>query len=69
MKASYLILASLAALPALCAAQSHVVLYGIVDTGVAYVSNQQGSQAWKAQSSNLSGNRWGLNRLLKFDPA
>ncbi|AKJ69377.1 hypothetical protein PATSB16_36750 [Pandoraea thiooxydans] len=60
MKASYLILASLAALPALCAAQSHVVLYGIVDTGVAYVSNQQGSQAWKAQSSNLSGNRWGL---------
>ncbi|MBU6494640.1 MAG: porin [Burkholderiales bacterium] len=50
----------LAALPTLCAAQGNVTLYGIVDTGVAYLSNQGGAQAWKTQSSNLSGSRWGL---------
>lgn len=53
-------LAMLAALPTLCAAQGNVTLYGIVDTGVAYLSNQGGAQAWKTQSSNLSGSRWGL---------
>ncbi|CAB3803708.1 Outer membrane porin protein [Paraburkholderia caffeinitolerans] len=54
------IIAVLVGSPTLCSAQSHVGIYGILDTGFAYVSNQQGNRAWKAQSSNLSGDRWGL---------
>jgi predicted porin len=47
-------------------AQSSVTLYGIVDAGIAYVHNAQGTggvnQATlvKFSSGNLSGSRWGL---------
>lgn len=60
MKRQVLIASALAAAPLVCAAQSNVTLYGIVDTGVAYVSNQGGGSVWKSQSGNLRGDRWGV---------
>lgn len=60
VKARLSITAMLVVSPTLCYAQSQIGLYGILDTGFAYVSNQQGNRAWKAQSGNLSGDRWGL---------
>jgi predicted porin len=42
-------------------AQSSVTLYGIVDTGIAYVHNSGGhASQWKMSTGNLSGNEWGL---------
>jgi predicted porin len=47
-------------------AQSSVTLYGILDTGLAYVHNAQGSNGQnqstliKESSGNISGSRWGL---------
>jgi predicted porin len=47
-------------------AQNSVTLYGIVDTGIAYVHNAQGangknqSTLVQASSGNVSGSRWGL---------
>ncbi|MCX4160319.1 MULTISPECIES: porin [Paraburkholderia] len=47
-------------------AQSSVTLYGIVDAGIAYVHNAQGSGGTnqstlvKFSSGNMSGSRWGL---------
>ncbi|CAB4048650.1 porin [Paraburkholderia phenoliruptrix] len=42
-------------------AESNVTLYGIVDTGIAYIHNVNGdSSLWKQQTSNLSGSEWGL---------
>jgi general bacterial porin, GBP family len=45
-------------------AQSSVTLYGTLDTGIDYISNQKtasgGSAAWAMQSGNVSTNRWGL---------
>jgi predicted porin len=47
-------------------AQSSVTLYGIIDTGIAYVHNAQGTNGLnestliKASSGNVSGSRWGL---------
>jgi general bacterial porin, GBP family len=46
-------------------AQSSVTLYGVLDTGIDYISNQKGANGhghsvWGMQSGNLSTNRWGL---------
>jgi len=42
-------------------AQSSVTLYGIVDTGIAYIHNSGGhASQWKMSAGNLSGNEWGL---------
>ncbi|WP_144110515.1 porin [Paraburkholderia sp. BCC1886] len=45
-------------------AQSSVTLYGTLDTGLDYVSNQKsgtgGKSNWMMESGNLSTNRWGL---------
>jgi general bacterial porin, GBP family len=46
-------------------AQSSVTLYGTLDTGIDYVSNQKGAggaghATWLMESGNLSTNRWGL---------
>ncbi|MFB9122544.1 porin [Paraburkholderia dipogonis] len=42
-------------------AQSSVTLYGIVDTGLAYVHNSEGqSSQWRMAPSNLSATSWGL---------
>jgi predicted porin len=42
-------------------AQSSVTLYGIVDTGLAYIHNSAGhSSQWRMTTSNLSATDWGL---------
>jgi predicted porin len=45
-------------------AQSSVTLYGTLDTGIDYVSNQKatggGHNNWMMESGNLSTDRWGL---------
>jgi general bacterial porin, GBP family len=45
-------------------AQSSVTLYGTLDTGIDYISNQKaatgGHSAWGVQSGNVSTDRWGL---------
>jgi GBP family porin len=42
------------------AAQSSVTLYGIVDSGITYTSNQKGSTTWQATGGNEQGTRWGM---------
>jgi predicted porin len=41
-------------------AQSSVTLYGTLDTGIDYVSNQKGSSNFMNEAANLSTNRWGV---------
>ncbi len=41
-------------------AQSSVTLYGVIDTGIDYISNQAGHKSWSEQSGNVSTSRWGL---------
>lgn len=54
-----------AAISTTAAAQSSVTLYGTLDTGLDYVSNQKGPGGsghsnWMMESGNVSTNRWGL---------
>ncbi len=42
-------------------AQNSVTLYGIIDTGIAYIHNSGGqSSQWRMQTSNINGTQWGL---------
>ena len=41
-------------------AQSSVTLYGIVDEGITYTSNQKGHSNWQLQSGGASVSRWGF---------
>lgn len=41
-------------------AQSSVTLYGKIDTGITYVSNEGGSSNFRADDGKMYGNRWGL---------
>ncbi|MDN7184169.1 porin [Caballeronia sp. SEWSISQ10-4 2] len=41
-------------------AQSSVTLYGIVDEGITYTTNQKGASNWQLQSGGASISRWGL---------
>ncbi|MCP1117995.1 outer membrane protein OmpU [Robbsia andropogonis] len=41
-------------------AQSSVTLYGIIDAGITYVSNQAGKHQFKFEDGANFGNRWGL---------
>jgi predicted porin len=64
MKKSLLALAALGMFAGAAHAQSTVTLYGIVDIGMAYTSNQTtatgGKSLWQMASGNESGSRWGL---------
>ncbi|WP_322047913.1 porin [Paraburkholderia sp. J67] len=41
-------------------AQSSVTIYGIIDDGLTWSSNQGGHSAWQMQAGISQGNRWGL---------
>lgn len=41
-------------------AQSSVTLYGILDAGLAFTTNQKGGQTWQEMSGITQGDRWGL---------
>ncbi|AXF12938.1 porin (plasmid) [Paraburkholderia graminis] len=41
-------------------AQSSVTLYGIIDNGVTYSTNQDGAHSWQAVSGEVAGSRWGF---------
>ncbi len=41
-------------------AQSSVTLYGLLDAGVNYISNDRGKANWTQTDGVLNGNRWGL---------
>ncbi|RRW93573.1 porin [Pandoraea apista] len=60
MKKSLLALGALSAFVGVAHAQSNVTLYGIVDAGLTYVNNEEGSKNVKLGSGNLQGSRWGL---------
>ncbi|MBN3723064.1 porin [Burkholderia sp. Ac-20379] len=51
---------ALCTLPALASAQSSVTLYGLIDAGMTYASNQHGSHAFQATSGDTNGSRWGI---------
>ncbi|MFT4067373.1 porin [Paraburkholderia sp.] len=41
-------------------AQSSVTLYGLIDAGITYTSNQKGGQTYQMMSGLAQGSRWGL---------
>jgi len=41
-------------------AQSSVTLYGLIDAGLTYTNNQNGSHNYKMTSGSVNGSRWGL---------
>jgi general bacterial porin, GBP family len=56
--------ACLAAMLGLCAqtshAQSSVTLYGLLDAGLTYTTNQNGHRNFQETTSQIQGDRWGL---------
>ena len=60
MKRLSLAVALCCATPAVVYAQSSVTLYGLLDEGLTYTSNQNGHSAWLVQSGGGSLSRWGL---------
>ncbi|WP_321936354.1 porin [Paraburkholderia sp. J8-2] len=41
-------------------AQSSVTLYGLIDEGLSYTNNEQGSNKFEVVSGTMQGSRWGL---------
>ncbi len=60
MKRSLAILLGVLSIDHAANAQSSVTLYGIVDDGLTWSSNQGGHSAWQMQGSISQGNRWGM---------
>ncbi|PSB92406.1 porin [Candidatus Pandoraea novymonadis] len=60
MKKSLLALGVLGAFAGAANAQSSVTLYGIVDAGLTYVTNDSGHRKFLQSDGNMQGSRWGL---------
>ncbi|MBN8906367.1 MAG: porin, partial [Rhodospirillales bacterium] len=60
MRKELLFAGILSATTSLAHAQSSVTLYGLIDTGITFVSNQGGSHNVQTSAGSLNGNRWGL---------
>jgi predicted porin len=59
-KSSLVLASSLAVLSFPVLAQSTVTLYGVIDEGLDFTNNAKGSKAYKMQSGDVQGSRWGL---------
>ncbi|MGI4814497.1 MAG: porin [Janthinobacterium lividum] len=55
-----LLATTLACAGGVCHAQSSVQLYGSIDAGLTYVTNEGGSKNFKTDNGIISGNRWGF---------
>ncbi|WP_233852936.1 porin [Paraburkholderia sp. HD33-4] len=55
MKKTVLLVAALSTFSGVVHAQSSVTLFGIVDTGLVYTSNNGGHSSWQLTSGNESG--------------
>jgi general bacterial porin, GBP family len=60
MKKTFVAIAALGLNAGAAHAQSSVTLYGLIDTGITYVSNSGGSSLWKESVGAVNNNRWGL---------
>ena len=60
MRSAALLAIPLSLFAPLAMAQSSVTLYGIIDNGVTYATNQGGAHSWQAVSGVVAGSRWGF---------
>ncbi len=60
MKKSLWAMAAFGAFAVEAHAQNSATLYGIIDAGVVYTSNVNGSKQYQLASSNQQGTRWGM---------
>ena len=60
MKKTLLAMGVLGAMAGTAHAQSSVTLYGLIDAGLTYTNNQDGSKNFQATSGNINGSRFGL---------
>ncbi|MBJ9654376.1 porin [Burkholderia multivorans] len=60
MKKAFVCLASPFVLASAAHAQSSVTLYGLLDVGLSYVSNEVGGHAFKAEDSIWTPSLWGI---------
>jgi len=60
MKKTLVIAVCAAGYACVAQAQSSVTLYGVIDAGLLYASNQNGHAAWQAGSGDVTGSHWGF---------
>jgi general bacterial porin, GBP family len=60
MKKTLVIAVCAAGYACVAQAQSSVTLYGVIDAGLLYASNQNGQAAWQAGSGDVTGSHWGF---------
>ncbi|WP_322104406.1 porin [Paraburkholderia sp. J41] len=60
MKSAWFAAGCAAVLSCAAHAQSSVTLYGVIDAGLYYTSNEKGHGAWQAGSGDVTGSHWGM---------